>query len=238
MFYNYILLLLVTVPIFLLGYYVYIKDNDKEPKKLILKLFIGGILSALLVLVITNVLMHFFPFLEKEYYEYDKNQLFIYSFLVVGLVEELSKWLFLYLFSYHNKEFDQTYDMVVYSTFVALGFAFIENIFYVYTGGLIVAIIRTFSSLPCHVSMGVFMGYYLSRAKLCDINNRKNMKIKNILLSILIPSIFHGIYDYCLFSKNLILLFVVLIFIIVLFFSANKKLIELSKTTTNITKKE
>lgn len=236
MLYNYILICLAIIPVILLGCYVYFKDKDKEPKKLIFKLFICGILSALLTLIITFTLENTFSFLKEDYTQFDEINLFMYVFLVIGLVEELSKWIFLYLFSYHNKEFDQLYDMVVYSVFVALGFAFIENILYVYSGGIVVAIIRGFSSIPCHVSMGVFMGYYLSGAKLFDINNKKRLKIKYIILSILIPSILHGIYDYCLSSSNFILLFVVLLFIIILFYQANKKLKVLSKLETNLNK--
>ena len=44
-----------------------------------------------------------------------------------------------------------------------------------------------------------------------------------MIFSILIPSILHGIYDYCLLSNNLILLPIFLVFVIILFFQANKK---------------
>lgn len=67
------------------------------------------------------------------------------------------------------------------------------------------------------------MGYYLSFTKLADVNKRNKLKFKYMIFSILIPSILHGIYDYCLLSNNLILLPIFLVFVIILFFQANKK---------------
>lgn len=234
MLYNFILLFLAILPIILLGCYVYFKDKDKEPKRLMIKLFIGGILAAILTIVISIAIENIFPFFKRDYSLYNDIELFIYTFIIVGFIEEISKWILLYLFSYHNKEFDQLYDMIVYSVFVALGFAFIENLLYVYDGGFTIALIRFCLAIPGHVSMSVFMGYFLSFAKLAEVNHKKKLKMKYILFSILVPSLFHGIYDYCLLSNNLILLFIFLVFIIILFYQANKKLMMMSKLETKL----
>ena len=37
-----------------------------------------------------------------------------------------------------------------------------------------------------------------------EINKNDKLKKKNILLSILIPTLMHGIYDYCLFTGNVL----------------------------------
>lgn len=238
MIYNLISLFLSIVPIILLGSYVYFKDKDKEPKKLLLKLFVGGILAAALTVVLNIFIRNIFPFFKQDYTVYNQVQLFLYTFIIVGLVEEVSKWILLYIFSYHDKDFDQLYDMIVYSVFIALGFALVENILYVYDGGLWVALVRLFVAVPGHVSMSIFMGYYLAFAKLSETQKKTYLKKKYILLSILIPSIFHGIYDYCVLSGHLIFLFFFLIFIIILFYQANTKLIKLSKLDINLQKQK
>ena len=234
MIYDVILFFLAIMPIILLGLYIYNKDRDKEPKKILFKVFIGGILSAIITVIISVIIKRFIPFLNNDSSLYNSFELFIYSFFLVGLIEEASKWFLLYTLSYHDREYDELYDMIVYSVFVGLGFATIENLLYVYDGGIQVALIRFFLAIPAHVSMGIFMGYYLSFAKLADVNNYKNLKLKYMIYSIFIPSILHGTYDYCLLSNNLILLFIFLLFIIILFFQANRKAKSMSKMDVKI----
>lgn len=108
--------------------------------------------------------------------------------------------------------------MIIYSTFVALGFAFFENLLYIYgDGGLQIGLLRAVSAIPGHACDGVFMGYYLGLAKVSSVNNRKDLQIKNIILSILVPTILHGIYDYCLMVENIFFILLFLIFIIFLY---------------------
>ena len=57
---------------------------------------------------------------------------FIYVFLFVALIEEGSKFLMTYILGYNNKEFDEVYDMIVDASFVSLGFAFYENLIYIF----------------------------------------------------------------------------------------------------------
>lgn len=221
--YNIILLILAILPVVLLGMYIYNKDKDKEPRKTLFKVFVGGILAAVLTVIISILFEYFIPYFSGDSSKYDGFKLFLYSFFLIGVVEEFCKWILLYIFSYHDREYDELYDMIVYSVFIGLGFASIENILYIYDGGIRVALIRFFLAIPAHVSMGIFMGYYLSFAKLADVNKRNKLKFKYMIFSILIPSILHGIYDYCLLSNNLILLPIFLVFVIILFFQANKK---------------
>lgn len=235
--YSILLFLLAILPIVLLGSYVYFKDQEKEPKRLLLKLFIGGVLASILTIILSIGMRNLFPLFLKDYTTYNQIELFLYAFVIVGLIEEVSKWILLYLFSYHHKEFDQIYDMIVYAVFTALGFAFIENLLYVYDGGFLVAIVRLFLAVPGHVSMSIFMGYYLSLAKQSELKNHSSKKRKYLTLSILVPSILHGIYDYFILSSHFLLLFAFLIFIITLFYMANKRLVMVSSINMDLEKK-
>lgn len=224
------LLLLSVLPSIALGVMIYKKDIvEKEPPRLLLKLFLGGAIgSVILTLLLSTVLEPIIPDLE------DSNNNFIYlainTFFKVALVEEFSKWIFLKKITWKNKEFNYIYDAIVYAVFVALGFATIENIIYVLgcEGGISIAILRAILSVPGHAFDGVFMGYYYGLAKQAKINDNIKLFKRNMILSLLIPVVFHFIFDYLLLSENSILLILYLVFIILLYINAFKRINQLS----------
>lgn len=223
-----ILFTISSLPVFLLGMFIYKKDRNKEPWELLVKLFAGGILSCFLVLIVSGILGIFFPIFSADSSKLNLFELIIYVFIGVALVEECCKWIFAYMFSYNDKHFDEIYDMIIYTVFVALGFAFFENLLYVYENGIMIGIIRAISAVPGHACDGVFMGYYLGLAKQTHINNRKDLNTKYLILSILVPTILHGIYDYCLFTGKVILIIMFFVFVILLYVYAIKKIKKLS----------
>ena len=212
-----LLLIISIIPVYLVARYIYKKDKDKEPRSLIIKLFLGGLGAFVLTIIITLLLSLFFPSLLSDTMDTDLISLFFHVFFGVALIEEFSKWIFVYNISYNSKEFDQMYDMIVYAVFVSLGCACIENIFYVFEHGFGTGIIRGLLAVPGHACDGVFMGYYLAIAKVFDVKGDKESKKNNILLSILIPVLLHGFYDYCLFSQRVLFIGLFFIFIISLY---------------------
>ena len=221
---NLLLMMISIMPVVVIGIYFYKKDNEKEPVSFLVKLFLSGIVSCFLVGVITNVLSVFMPFLKESI---DKNtpfELIINTFIGIGFTEEFSKWLMTYVIGYNSKHFDEKYDIVIYSVFVCLGFALFENIIYVLSRGMAIGIFRALVAVPAHTCNAVFMGYYLSKAKLClDSFNRK----KYIIYSILAPTTLHGLYNYCLFMKNEFFIVLFFVFVISLFvFTLNKVSVE------------
>lgn len=227
-------LTITILPIILIMLYLYNKDNNKEPKSLLLKLFLSGVLSIIITLFITTILGFFIPYIYVENInELTNIELLFHAFIGVALIEEFSKWIMTYKISFNNIEFDEIYDIIIYSVFVSLGFATLENILYVSEGGLRTAIIRALLSVPGHACFGIFMGHYFGLAKTSEIKKEETLKNKYLLLSILVPTILHGIYDYCLFRQKLSFLLIFLIFICLLYKNANKR-IKLSSSTTKI----
>lgn len=216
--------LVAILPIVLIGIYIYRKDKVKESGHLLFKLFMGGILSCFPAVTLELFFGKFFP--EMEYMNF--IQLFLYVFLVIALVEEFCKWFFLYRISYNNDEFDSLYDMIVYASFVALGFACLENILYVASSGIVTGIFRAISAVPGHVCDGILMGSYLSLAKYNYVKGNKKLSNKYKVLSIIIPTVAHGIYDFCLFSENIIFIIIFLIFVLYLFTICIKKVKDIS----------
>lgn len=235
--YARILLGLSILPVFLIILFMYNKDKDKEPTGLLVKLFIGGVGSCILVMIISGLLKCIFPFFALDFKNMNLLQLIIYAFIYVALVEEFCKWIMAYKISYNHKEFDQFYDMILYCVIVALGFACFENIFYVFSGGISTGIARAFSAVPGHAADGVMMGYYLGLAKIGSLNGRKDLKNKYMALSIIAPTFFHGFYDYCLFTGRVIFVYIFYIFVICFFIHVFKKVNKISSINGNIIKK-
>ena len=220
-----LLLFISIIPIILILLVVYNKDKNKEPIALLLKLFLSGIISCFLVLIISDLLSKYVPFMTLNTKDYDFWNTLLYAFIGVAFIEELCKWFMVYVIGYNNKEFDEIYDIIVYSVFVSLGFAFFENIVYVFSNNdLKTALLRAISAIPGHACNSVFMGYYLSLAKQYTYREQKDYTRQYKLFSILVPTAMHGIYDFCLMSGQTLLLFVFLTFIIFLYAISIKKL--------------
>lgn len=231
--YIQILLILSILPVIVMGYIIYKNDKvEKEPPKLLTKLFFGGIGAVAITLIVTVLIDFIFPiFINSE--SLDLIMLIPYCFILVGLVEEGSKWIILKGLTWRNKEFNYIYDAIVYAVFVSLGFAALENIIYVLNGGIATAITRTIFSIPGHTFFGVFMGYYYGLAKQAEINNNKKLEKRNLYLSIIVPTLLHGIFDYCLFSKQPSLILIYLVFVIFLYVKAFKRIKQLGNIKLN-----
>lgn len=195
MFIVFLLIAFISLlPVILIGKYVYKKDIDKEPRKLIIKLIFFGVLSVIPVFLFSNSIWNFlFPNPDTFF------SMFLYYFIGVGLIEEISKFLPAYFVGIRSKYFDDIYDAILYTTFTALCFAGFENIWYVLNGGLKTALLRFFTAVPGHASDGVIMGYFIGLAYKYKNNNNNKMFKLNMFFSIFIPSFFHGIYDFGLF---------------------------------------
>jgi RsiW-degrading membrane proteinase PrsW (M82 family) len=180
---------------------IYQKDHEKEPISLLIKCLLGGCLSVLLSLVMSIPL----GMLEGAF-QGDFLSSFHQSFFEAAIPEEIAKFVILYLLIWKSKELNHSYDGIVYSVFVSLGFALIENIMYVLEGGFTVAIARAILAVPGHGLDGVMMGYYFSLARFHEGGKRREFLIK----SLAIPILFHGAYDFLLFymvasSENILL---------------------------------
>ena len=167
--------------------------------------------------------MIFIPFFAKEASELNLISLIPYVFLGIALVEEFSKWIIIYLFSFNDKEFDETYDIVIYSVYVSLGFATLENVLYIMQSNILVALFRAVTAVPGHSFNAVFIGYYLALAKKSKINKDGNY-LKYMLLSIIVPTIMHGIYDYLALSGEAIFVLLFLVFVIWMYIHVIKKI--------------
>lgn len=232
-----ILIFLAFLPVLLITLYIYHKDKNKEPTILLLKLFILGILSCVLVIEITSIMKIFLPFMTRANRYANYFNFFLYTFIGVGFVEEFCKWIIVYFIGYNSKEFNETFDIIVYSVFVSLGFALIENIMYILSvKTLKTAFFRAISSVPTHAFIAFFMGYLLLFAKNNSIKKNNKQAQKYLLLSLLIPTFLHGLYDFCILSNIKLLVIIFIILLVVFYLITIIKIEKLSKESKTISK--
>ena len=221
---SFLSIVIALLPIVLIGLFIYHRDKKREPSKLLFKLFVCGVSSCYPAVLLELIISSFFP--DIEYMNF--LQIFLYAFFGIALIEELCKWFFVYKISYNHDDFDSLYDMVVYSSFVSLGFACFENILYVSSSGISTGLLRAITAVPGHVCDGILMGSYLSLAKVNELNGNHDNSKKFKILSLLIPMITHGIYDFCIFIENNIFILIFVIFVRCIFVICFKKVKDIS----------
>ena len=221
-----ILLLISILPVIIIGFLIYKMDKkEREPKKELIKAFIFGILSVIITLIISFI----FKIVEFDPESASISEIFIYSFFSIALVEEFSKWLLGYIFLKSNKEYDYLFDGIVYYIYVALGFACVENILYTMGSGIATGLIRAVSTVPAHAFFASTCGYYYSLHKYEKYRSNNKKSNSYLLLSLFIPILLHGFYDFCLFSRNYILLITYIVFVVSLYSFSIRNIKKLQK---------
>lgn len=113
------------------------------------------------------------------------------AFIQVALVEEILKFLCIRRITFASLVVDAQ-SLFVYGGCGALGFATIENILYVSSGGMQLAVVRALSAIPMHMSTGVLMGCSLGYGRFLG----RQVHCCSVLI---VPVLVHGFYDFFLF---------------------------------------
>ena len=195
---NTVLMIYLTaavLPAIVLMVYVYKKDQrDTEPVGLLAMCLLMGVCAALLSVAGEGFGMYALNMSQID----QTTPLYVMAlaFGVVAVVEEGSKLLFLYLKTWKSPYFDYKFDGIIYAVFVSLGFAAFENIKYVFSYGLSVALPRAVLAIPGHMTFAVVMGVFYGRAKYLE-NHGKPGKWLYIFLGWFFAVLLHGFYDTC-----------------------------------------
>lgn len=111
---------------------------------------------------------------------------FISTFLLIGLVEEVFKFLLTIVVIRKNKIARTRMDRILCLALVAIGFQVCEDIAYA-GGSIVVAVMRALT--PFHFTLATVMGYYYSKYK---VTGRKLYGF----LAIFVPSFLHTLFDF------------------------------------------
>lgn len=185
-----ILLILAIAPGFAIMIYMYLQDiHEPEPFGQLAKGFGYGVLSMLLATGVTYLIYRSIHLDNHSF-----KDMAIKAFVVVAVIEEVSKFLFIRGILYRSDQFNEPFDGIIYSLMVGMGFALTENIIYVFNGDGGTALVRMFSAVPAHAVFAVIMGFFLGEAKL----EHKHTFLYG-LAALVTATIAHGVYDYFLF---------------------------------------
>ena len=211
-------LLITILPSLLIVTFFVKSDKFPEPTSQIIKVFMYGLFLCIPAYLINTEL-------GNIYANTGISEALISSFLSAAPVEEVLKFTVLYSLVYKMKDFNEPIDGIVYGVSVSLGFATLENIYYVYvlsdyfgTTSQGLAILRSFSAIPAHGIFGATMGYFFMKYTFIKKEN-------NLALCMIVPILLHGAYNYFAYTYFIIALLIVIISWIVLLraFSRLKK---------------
>lgn len=198
-------LLLVTIlPSILIIIFFVKSDKFKEPTSEILKVFLYGVLITIPAYFLNT-------YFNNIWNETNLSEELIGSFFTAAPVEEGLKLSVLYFFVYKMKDFNEPMDGIVYGVCASLGFATLENLYYVYiladyfeTSSMYLAIIRSFSAVPAHAVFGIFMGYFFMKYSFIK-------KGDNLIFAFIVPFALHGCYNLFVSSNFIVALLLILI---------------------------
>lgn len=216
-----ILIILSLAPVLFLLWYFDHLDKKKEKRSFLFKIFLWGVFVTFIAGGI-EVLLDMY-LLDIFYLPIIK--LIVVAFVFTALVEEALKYWVVKRKVYQHPAFNEYYDGIIYAVVASLGFAALENIFYVIEGGLYVAVIRAVLAVPAHALFGAFMGYYIGLARF-EENKKKEKKLlfKGLLLAVF----FHGLYDVLLMSETGFAIFVIPL-VLAMYLNVREKIAHLRK---------
>jgi RsiW-degrading membrane proteinase PrsW (M82 family) len=215
------LLFISLAPVLVIALYVYSRDRyEKEPYSVLIKALFTGIFIALPAVIIERFLDLFSGDLEGL-----KNAAYS-AFAVAALTEEGLKFLAFRIFLWKDKNFNEKFDGIVYAVYISLGFAAVENVLYVFSGGYSVGLVRAITAVPAHALFGIVMGFYFGVARFSD-----RLRKYYILMAFILPFLFHGFYDFMLMGKTPFLLMAFIPVVIYFWVTGFRKMNKLSEAS-------
>jgi len=193
-----LVVLVAAAPSLLLLAYFYLRDRyEREPLRHLVVAYLLGVFAMFAAVGISETVGGWFSpaWLSLG----GEPARIVDAFLLAGLVEESCKWVMLMAAVYTWREFDEPMDGLLYGAAIALGFAALENYLYLSSRGLAIAWQRAVFAVPAHALFGGGMGFYVGRAKFAPPGRDRLRRVLVALsLSLLLPTAFHGAYNFAL----------------------------------------
>lgn len=203
------------------------KDAHPESKRMILRIFLYGMLSAVLAGLIEIEISTGLSFFGGNLLQRFPFVFFLVSqFIIIALVEELSKFLIVREKVISNPEFDEPVDVMLYMIITALGFAALENILVLFLGGGLMPIqeaititsFRFIGATLLHALSSGALGYFLALS-FFEPKKRIRLIFQGTIIAVLLHGLFNTsimIIEGSLAEENYLLLAFSAIFLIIL----------------------
>jgi len=155
--------------------------------------FLVGAVSALAALTIELALSCLLP-LERTGAVAEAG---ITAVLLAALPEESIKFFVLVSLAEKHVDVRRLQDLLMLALAVSLGFATLENFFYVISAGgwKMIAALRAITAVPGHGIDGLAMGALLIRARLSG-------RAEDVRLALIVPVLLHAAYDFPLLALH------------------------------------
>lgn len=191
---DYLSYISILIPPFiaLLMFFVLRARKESFSRKLLIRSFIWGMLSIVIVILIQ---------LLAAYFELDKlnnlRRILFYSLVIVAFFSELSKYFFLKVFCFPDEGFKTPLDGIIYSVMIAMGFATLNNILIlVNIPHLSVNYLNALTSGPANLVFGSVMGFFIGLGKL------RKLRWVDSMTGLAAAVFFHALYAFTLITKD------------------------------------
>lgn len=188
-----------------LAYYLR-KDLHPESKKIVFKVFLMGVFVTLPVFFVQIGLKILLDRSGAVGLVYSLT----YWFLIIAFSEEFFKYLVARAGVLSSREFDEPVDAMIYMVVVALGFAALENILYLFppidqintisfntlvNRTVVICFVRFIGSTFLHTLCSATIGYFLALS-ICEEKKKKTILILGIFMSVVL----HGLYNFSIMT--------------------------------------
>ena len=181
------------------------EDCHPEPKSLLTKVFLMGIIVSLLAILFQWLLLKCnggFNFKSicspLGFLKPNSPEFYIWS----SFIEEFVKFYAIKLIVLNNPEFDEPIDAMIYMMAAALGFAAIENtliVFQTHPDGVALTIntliLRFIGATLLHALASGLLGYFLAVSWFFQHHRKKLFAI-----GLLLATIFHFVFNFMIFT--------------------------------------
>lgn len=176
------------------------KDLHPEPKYLISRTFLMGIVMAPIAVTLQLWFRELVVQLKPGY----DVQTSVWFFIWAAVIEEIIKFLVVYLVVIRDPEFDEPTDAMIYMVSAALGFAAIENILVLFrtipngaNAAVQIWLLRFVGATLLHAVASATVGYFLALAWFYSHHCKKL-----IAFGIAIATLLHLIFNIVLLGWN------------------------------------
>ena len=180
------------------------KDCHPEPKSLLTKAFLMGIIIAPLAVLLQLGFSELKNIFDFEFLYQGTPAFFLWS----SFVEEFLKFFAIYLVVVRSPEFDEPIDAMIYMITAALGFAAIENVLVMFgliSGGVGTALntlaLRFIGATLLHALASGLMGYFLAMSWFFQ-EHKKKLLIFGLAIATLFHAVFNMLISFAQESAN------------------------------------
>lgn len=191
-YYSVCLLPVILPALFWAGYHWYVDRCLPEPPALLLLAFLLGIASFYLGLLMYWGLGQLDQ--RQDAFALAKTDLpglLFYCIAVIGVIEEGVKMLLFAAIVVRFRAFDEPIDGIIYASFIALGFAALENVWYLDSLTTGQAYARGFAAPVVHIVFASIWGYHIGLARL-----RRRPLLPVMAWTLAATAVLHGFYDF------------------------------------------